>query len=106
MLQVNTVLMIEALGRAGQISHGLAAVEEAIAQSGETDGGWLIAELLRIKGGLLALQGALGAEAAAEDLFQRALHCARRHEPRPAVARSGPFRGGDGAPPAGPRPLD
>ena len=78
LLQVNTVLMIEALGHAGQIADGLAAVEEAIAHSEETEGGWLIAELLRIKAELLLLEGAPGAKAAAEDLFQRALDWARR----------------------------
>ena len=78
MLRFNTVLMIEALGHAGQIADGLVAIEEAIARSEETDERRLIAELLRLKGELLLLEGAPGAKAAAEDLSQRALDWARR----------------------------
>ena len=78
LLRFNTVLMIEALGHAGQIADGLVAIEEAIARSEETDERRLIAELLRLKGELLLLEGAPGAKAAAEDLFQRALDWARR----------------------------
>jgi predicted ATPase len=70
--------MIEALGHAGQIADGLVAIEEAIARSEETDERRLIAELLRLKGELLLLEGAPGAKAAAEDLSQRALDWARR----------------------------
>jgi predicted ATPase len=77
-LQLNAFLMVEALGRAGQIADGLAVVEGAIARSEETEGRWLTAELLRIKGELLLLEGAPGAAAAAEDLFRRALDWARR----------------------------
>jgi len=78
LLRFNTVLMIEALGHAGQIADGLVAIEEAIARSEETDERRLIAELLRLKGELLLLEGAPGAKAAAEDLSQRALDWARR----------------------------
>jgi predicted ATPase/DNA-binding winged helix-turn-helix (wHTH) protein len=77
-MQVNAFLMVEALGRAGQIVDGLAVVEGAIARSEETEGLWLIAELLRIKGQLLLSQGADGARAAAEDHFRQALDWARR----------------------------
>jgi predicted ATPase len=70
--------MAEALGRAGQVTGGLAMIEEAIAQSESTEERWAIAELLRIKGGLLLLQGAPGAAAAAEDHFRQALDWARR----------------------------
>jgi predicted ATPase len=68
----------EALGRAGHIADGLAAAERAIARSDETEGRWCIAELLRVKGELLLLQGVQGAAAAAEDHFRRALDWARR----------------------------
>lgn len=78
MLQFNTVLMIEALGHAGQIADGVTAVDEAIARSEETEGGWLIAEFLRIKGEILLLESALGPKAAAEDLFRRALDWTRQ----------------------------
>jgi hypothetical protein len=39
-----------ALGRAGQIADGLAAIEEAIEQSERTEECWATAELLRVKG--------------------------------------------------------
>ena len=53
------LLMPEALGRAGRIAEGLAAIEEAINHSENTEERWMIAEMLRIKGELLLLQGAL-----------------------------------------------
>jgi hypothetical protein len=71
-----TFLMAEALGRAGQIAEGLAAIEEAIVRSESSEERWLIAELLRIKGELVLLQGAPGA--AAEGQFRQALDWARR----------------------------
>ena len=77
-LRVNALLMIEALGRAGQIADGLAAIEEAIARSEHTDEHWLMAELLRIKGELLLLQADEGAAAAVEAHFGQALVWARR----------------------------
>jgi predicted ATPase/DNA-binding winged helix-turn-helix (wHTH) protein len=77
-MQVNAFLMLEALGRFGQIVDGLAAVEGAIARSEETEGRWLTAELLRIKGELLLLKGEPGAAAAAEVHFRQALDWARQ----------------------------
>jgi predicted ATPase/DNA-binding winged helix-turn-helix (wHTH) protein len=78
LLRVNTLVMIEALGRAGQIADGLAAIEEAILRSERTEERWLIAELLRIKGELFLLQRAPGAAEAAEGHFQQALDGARQ----------------------------
>ena len=72
------LLMAEALGRAGQIADGLAAIEEAIERAEHTEERWLFAELLRVKGELLLLQDAPGAAAAAEDHFRQALDWARR----------------------------
>jgi predicted ATPase len=69
--------MAEALGRAGQIADGLAAIEEAIVRSEQSEERWATAELLRIKGELLLLQDA-PPRAAAEDHFRRALDWARR----------------------------
>ncbi len=71
-------LMAEALSRAGQIAEGLATIEEAIARSERTEEHWVMAELVRVKGELLLLQGAPGAVAAAEDHFQQALDWARQ----------------------------
>jgi predicted ATPase len=73
-----TFVMAEALGRAGQITDGLAAIGEAIVRSERSEERWVIAELLRIKGELFLLQGAPGTAAAAEDHYQQALGWARR----------------------------
>ena len=70
--------MVEALGRIGRVGRGLSALEAAIEQAEETEERWSIAELLRIKGELLLSRGAPGAEAEAEEQFQRALDRARR----------------------------
>jgi hypothetical protein len=72
-----TFLMAEALGRAGQIADGLAAIEEAIGRSERSEERWAIAELLRIRGELLLSRGRSGAAAAAEGLFRQALDWAR-----------------------------
>jgi predicted ATPase len=71
-------LMAEALGRAGRIADGLAAVKEALAWIEHTDERWLIGELLRVKGELLLMESAPGAAARAEDHFRQALDWARR----------------------------
>jgi predicted ATPase/DNA-binding winged helix-turn-helix (wHTH) protein len=72
------ILMAEALGRAGHITEGLAAIEEAILRAERTEERYTMAELMRVKGELLLLQGAPGAAAAAEDHFRQALDWARR----------------------------
>jgi tetratricopeptide (TPR) repeat protein len=70
--------MAEALGRAGQNAEGLAAIEEAIARSERTEEHWAMAELVRVRGELLLLQGAPGAASAAEHHFRQALDWARQ----------------------------
>src|SRR5207244_6994856 len=70
--------MAEAWGRAGQIADGLAAIEEAISRAERTEERYTMAELMRVKGELLLLQGAPGAAAAAEDHFRQSLDWARR----------------------------
>jgi predicted ATPase len=70
--------MAEAMGRAGQIADGLVAIEQAIANAERTEERWVIAELLRIKGELVLLQGAPGAAVAAEGHFRQALDWAHR----------------------------
>ncbi len=91
------LLMPEALGRAGQIAEGLAAIEEAINHSENTEERWMIAEMLRIKGELLLLQGGPTAAAAAEDHFRQALDWAARQgalslELRAAMSHAGLLR--------------
>jgi predicted ATPase len=70
--------MAEALGRAGEIADGLAVAEGAIASSEQNEVRWAIAELLRVKGELLLLQGTHEVAATAEDHFRQALDWARR----------------------------
>jgi len=64
--------------RAGQVSRQLEAIERAIDRCRAVDEHWAMAELLRIKGELLLLNGAPKAAGVAEDHFQQALDCARR----------------------------
>jgi predicted ATPase/DNA-binding winged helix-turn-helix (wHTH) protein len=72
--------LAEGLGRAGEVTDGLARIDEAIARSERTEERWAIAEVLRVKGELLLLQGAPNAAAAAEEHFLQGLEWARRQE--------------------------
>ena len=85
-LRLVTFLMTEALARAGQIAEGLAMIEEAIARSEQGEEHWLIAELSRVKGELLLLQGAPGAAEAVEEHFRQALDGARQQGARAGFA--------------------
>jgi predicted ATPase len=67
-----------ALGRAGHVAQGLVAIEEALARSDRTEGRWYVAELLRLKGDLVLLQGAANSAPAAQGHFLAALDWARR----------------------------
>jgi predicted ATPase/DNA-binding winged helix-turn-helix (wHTH) protein len=68
--------LAEALGRAGQTSEARATVDEAIDRAERTAEGWIMPELLRVKGELLRLDGAPGAEDSAEGCFLQALQLA------------------------------
>ena len=70
--------MAKGFGKAGQIADGVAVIDDAIARAERTQELWEFAELLRVKGGLVLLQGAAPQAAAAEDYFQRAIDWARR----------------------------
>jgi predicted ATPase len=70
--------LAEGLGGAGRVAEGLAAIAEAIERSERTEERWSMAELLRVKGELLLLQGA--PNAAAEEQFLAALDWAQRQE--------------------------
>jgi predicted ATPase len=72
------VYTAEGLGKAGQITDALDAIDDAIARAERTEELWQIAELLRVKGELVLLQDAAPQITAAEDYFQRALDWARR----------------------------
>jgi predicted ATPase/DNA-binding winged helix-turn-helix (wHTH) protein len=65
-----------ALGMAGQVEEGLAAIEAALAKWRRDSGLWCEPELLRIHGELRLLNGETGAARAAQQLFLQGLDCA------------------------------
>jgi len=68
------------LGQAGEAASGLAIVKDTLARCEARDEGWYIAELLRIRGELILLEGAADSAAVAEQYFRRALDLARRQD--------------------------
>jgi predicted ATPase/DNA-binding winged helix-turn-helix (wHTH) protein len=68
----------DALGREGKTAEGLSIIDEALARSDCNEERWCVAELLRIKGELILLEGAPQAPTAAEEHFLRSLDWARR----------------------------
>jgi predicted ATPase len=70
--------LAEGLAGVGQVPQALMAIDEALAQCDRTDERWNMAELLRIRGELLLLEGTPEATAAAGDHFLQALDWARR----------------------------
>ena len=68
----------EILGRAGRIDNALAMARAAIEPFDRNEESWRTAELLRVKGELLLLQGAEDGKVDAEDHFRQALYWARR----------------------------
>ena len=71
-------VLAEGLAAAGQATAGRAAVDEALARSERNEEHWCTAELLRIKGELVLLEGTTDAAARAEDHFRQAVDWARR----------------------------
>ena len=72
--------LAEALGHIGQIGEALATVDEAIERSDRTEEGWIMAELLRVKGELLRLGGTPEAADSAKGCFLQALQLARTQD--------------------------
>ncbi len=70
--------LAQGLAGSGEIAQGLATIDEALARSERDEEHWCIAELLRIKGELVLLEGAPGAAPVVEKHFQHALHWTRR----------------------------
>jgi predicted ATPase len=68
------------LGEAGEVTLGLKTVDAAIARCEASDERWYLAELLRIKGELVILEGSPDAAAGAEGLFRQSLDCAGRQQ--------------------------
>ena len=90
-------IFAEALGRAGRVSEGCGAIDEGLDWCERTEGLWGIAELLRLKGELLLLEGRSRAPVAAEDHFRQAHDWARRQgalswELRAATSLAGLWR--------------
>jgi predicted ATPase len=70
--------LAQGLAGVGLIAKGLATIDEALGRSERDEEHWCIAELVRIKAELVLLAGGPAAAAAAEELFQQALHWTRR----------------------------
>jgi tetratricopeptide (TPR) repeat protein len=76
------LLLAEAYGRTGQADQGLRVLDETLALIEQTTARCSEAELHRLRGELRLMQGAGGAEAAAEACFQRAIEVARQQQAR------------------------
>ncbi len=86
-------LLAEGYIALGQAKEGLAVIAEALALVAETGEGWWEAELHRLKGTLLLLQGETEAEVEvsfrqAETCFRRAIAVARQQEARSLELRA------------------
>ena len=71
-------LLARGLGLAGQVTQGLAVIDQALELSERHEERWSLPEVWRNKGELLVLEGSVGAAVAAEDCFRQALDWARR----------------------------
>lgn len=85
------------LGREGRIDGGLAVVDETLIEVERSGERWCEAELLRVKGVLTLAAHGTAADAAAEELFRRAIAIARRQnapswELRAATSLAGLWR--------------
>ena len=70
--------LAEGLAGAGEAVQAAAVLDEALARSDEAEEGWILAELLRIKGELVLMLAPRDAAVVAEDYFQQSLELARR----------------------------
>jgi predicted ATPase len=71
-------VLAEGLIGAGQVAQALVMIDEALARSEHHEERWCLAELWRIKGELVLVEGAPQAAVAVEEDFQRALDWAHR----------------------------
>jgi predicted ATPase len=69
--------LAEGLAGVGQVTEGIAAIDEALARSERDEERWYVPELLRVKGELVLREDAPDAASIAEDHFRQALHWAR-----------------------------
>jgi DNA-binding winged helix-turn-helix (wHTH) protein len=70
--------IVEALAGAGRIAQGLAAIDEALAQSERNEERWCVPEFLRIKGELILREGSPQAAKGAEQHFRHSIDWARQ----------------------------
>jgi predicted ATPase/DNA-binding winged helix-turn-helix (wHTH) protein len=70
--------LAEGLTAAGQCVEARQAIDEALEKAESDEELWCMAELLRIKGEVLRLEGSANADGVAEDYFQQALDWSRR----------------------------
>jgi predicted ATPase/DNA-binding winged helix-turn-helix (wHTH) protein len=78
LMRFAAIYLAEALGRAGQIDEGLAAIEDAIARARSTAELWQFPEWLRLKGELILARKTRDAATEAEAAFREAIDWARR----------------------------
>jgi predicted ATPase/DNA-binding winged helix-turn-helix (wHTH) protein len=71
-------VLARGLGRAGRVSEGLEAIDQALSLTKHREERWCRPELLRTKGELHLLEGSTDAAIATEDCFRQALDWARR----------------------------
>ena len=74
------VTLADALGKVGDVSRGLATIDEALARSERDEERWYVAEFLRIRGELLRLKNTPKTTKEAEEEFHRSLDWARRQQ--------------------------
>jgi predicted ATPase len=70
--------LAEGLAGVGQVTEGIAAIDEALVRSDRDEERWCVPELLRVKGELVLREDAPDAMPVAEDHFKQALHWAHR----------------------------
>ena len=70
--------LAEGLAGVGQVTEGIATIDEALARSERNEERWYVPELLRVKGELVLREDAPDATSVAEDHFTQALLWARR----------------------------
>jgi len=73
------VALASGLVHVGGVADALVTIDAVLERCERTGEGWALAELLRVRGEVLLLEGAPGAAVAAEDHYQRSLDCARSH---------------------------
>jgi predicted ATPase len=77
---IPTAALAQGLAEAGEMTRARGVIDEALEQANRGEEYWCMAELLRIKGEIVLLDGAPNAAGKAETYFLQALDLARRQE--------------------------